>query len=170
LGIGSSSHRLPLSAPFDINDPTKTWQSYHIGQLPDFDSPRGTRKKHNIEKQGDAMKRTFAAFALLSTLLSGCAVDKYPEATGGSRSDGTVKLSYQVGRFEQPQVHMEAAQQTAVAKCKVWGYSGAEAFGGNETLCQAFNGYGSCLSALVTMTYQCTGAPSTGAANEAPPR
>jgi hypothetical protein len=56
----------------------------HIGQLPDFDSRRGTRKKHNIEKQGDALQRTFAAFALLSTLLSGCAVDKYPEATGGS--------------------------------------------------------------------------------------
>ena len=57
------------------------------------------------------MPRTFtAAFALLLTLLSGCAVDKYPVATGGSRSDGTVKLSYQVGQWEQPQVHMDAAQ------------------------------------------------------------
>jgi hypothetical protein len=108
------------------------------------------------------MKRIFAVtiFALLSPILAGCAVDKYPEATGGSRSDGTVKLSYQVGQWEQPQVHMDTAQQTAIAKCNVWGYTGAEAFGGNETRCQAFNGYGTCTSAIVTMTYQCTGAPS----------
>ena len=38
-----------------------------------------------------------------------------------------------------------------------------EAFGGTTTQCQAYNGYGNCLRAFVTVPYQCTGADAVPA-------
>jgi hypothetical protein len=89
---------------------------------------------------------------LLLTVLSACAVEKYPVATGGSRADGTVKVSYDVGRFDKPQVHMDVAQSQAEHSCKTWGYKGAEPFGGSESQCHQFNGFGNCVQATVTLT------------------
>jgi hypothetical protein len=91
--------------------------------------------------------------------LASCATPtaKIPQATGGSRADGTIQMSYQFGRFEQPVVQWDLAQQTAQAKCRAWGYHSAEAFGGEQDHCQAVNGFGDCLSTLVTLAYQCTG-------------
>jgi YecR-like lipoprotein len=88
--------------------------------------------------------------------LTNCAAQKIPEATGGSRADGTVKLSYEVNRFEKPIVQWDGAEQTAIDKCRNWGYQNAEKFGGTESRCEG-NGYSGCETSEVTMTYQCTG-------------
>jgi YecR-like lipoprotein len=102
----------------------------------------------------DFISRVFVISVCIA--LASCAIPKTPEATGGSRADGTVKLSYEVNRFEKPIVQWDVAEQTATDKCRNWGYQSAEKFGGAESHCEG-NGYGGCDTALVTMTYQCIG-------------
>ncbi len=95
--------------------------------------------------------------------LTGCTSQKVLQATGGSRADGIVNLSYEVGMFENPVVDMSQADKIARKRCEAWGYTQAEAFGGHTTQCQAYNAYGNCLRAFVTVPYQCTGADATPA-------
>lgn len=101
-----------------------------------------------------------AAFCLSTALIAGCATQKELVPTGGSRADGTVNLSFEYGMFEKPQVDWDQANREAAQRCAAWGYSGAQAFGGNTQRCEAVNGYGNCVRFLVTAAYQCTGAPS----------
>lgn len=96
--------------------------------------------------------------AIIAALLScSCATNKQLIPTGGSKADGTVTLSYEYGLFESPSVDMAQGNEAATQRCAAWGYTGAEAFGGYTTHCQAYNAYGNCLRSLVTVTYQCTG-------------
>jgi YecR-like lipoprotein len=105
---------------------------------------------------------TILACSLVSiAYLSGCAVQKEWAATGGSRADGTVELAYEYGEFQEPEVDDTQGAELAASRCAVWGYTGSSAFGGVMRKCQAFGGYGNCLSWLVTRNYQCTGAPSS---------
>jgi hypothetical protein len=97
----------------------------------------------------------FIVFAALLGPL-GCTTVKIPQPTGGSRADGTVQLAYEYGGFERPQVDWETANQIAADRCRAWGYSGAESFGGGVSQCTAYNAYG-CIRRFVTITYQCTG-------------
>jgi len=60
----------------------------------------------------------------------GCAVKKDWVSTGGSRADGTVKLSYEYGALEVPQLDEQQAIRLAIQRCQAWGYDRAEAFGG----------------------------------------
>lgn len=102
------------------------------------------------------MKRiTLLSFCLV--LLVGCAtpVHKTLNATGGSKADATVQLSYEYGLFEQPIVDYQAAQETAKKRCSAWGYKNAESFDTGVEQCVAYNGYGNCVHARVTITYQC---------------
>ena len=94
--------------------------------------------------------------AILSTL-SACTTIKVPQATGGSKSDGVVEMSYQYGQFEKPEVQWDQALTDAISRCQAWGYAGAEAFGGTTSECQAYNGYGNCIRQHVTAKYQCIG-------------
>lgn len=94
---------------------------------------------------------------LLIASITACATVKVPQPTGGSRADGTVDLSYQYGMFEEPQIDWIAAENAATQRCSAWGYSGAEAFGGQTQQCQKFNGYGNCIQQHVTVSYQCLG-------------
>jgi hypothetical protein len=97
--------------------------------------------------------------ALLAMLtLQGCAVQKELVATGGSRADGTVKLAYEFNALEKPIVNIQQGVITAAARCRTWGYSGAEPFGGETRTCNNFNKEG-CNNWLVTVEFQCTGAP-----------
>lgn len=91
-------------------------------------------------------------------LLAACAVQKPMVATGGSRADGTVKLSYEYGRFEQPRPDFSQGMRVAQARCAAWGYTGAEAFGGSTKLCNQPSGNG-CARWVVTTEYQCIGTP-----------
>ena len=95
--------------------------------------------------------------AVAALVLSGCATSKSWSATGGSRSDATVRLSYEYGLFEKPQVSEMEAINLATARCKTWGYTGAEAFGGVTRQCNMPDGMGGCNGWLVTKEFQCTG-------------
>jgi len=90
-------------------------------------------------------------------LVSGCATTKTWSATGGSRADATVKLSYEHGPFEKPQLNELDALNLATSRCKTWGYSGAQAFGGVTQQCNMPGGMGGCNRWLVTKEFQCTG-------------
>lgn len=92
-----------------------------------------------------------------AAVVTGCASVKTLQATGGSRSDGVVEMSYQYGMFEKPQPQWGKALRIAHERCQAWGYDNAEAFGGTTSQCQARNGYGNCTKWFVTATYQCTG-------------
>ncbi|WP_324748812.1 YecR family lipoprotein [Sphingomonas sp. LY54] len=101
------------------------------------------------------MREWIAAFVFL--VLVGCATTKTLQATGGSRSDGVVRLSFEYGAFESPQIDEAQAHSVARDRCKVWGYSDAEAFGGVTKVCNQTGMYG-CTGWMVTKEYQCTGA------------
>jgi hypothetical protein len=113
-------------------------------------------KFHNAKKRGGIMKAL--AIALTAAIfLSGCAVNKDWSATGGSRSDGVVRLSYELREFEQPQLSEQQAISLATQRCKTWGYTGAEAFGGVTRQCNQGGGFGGCSQWMVTKEYQCAG-------------
>lgn len=108
------------------------------------------------------MKKLVIVLAL-GFSLSGCAVNKDWSATGGSRSDGVVRLSYEMKEFEQPQLSEQQAVNLATQRCKTWGYTGAEAFGGVTRKCNQGGGFGGCSQWLVTKEYQCLGTGSAAA-------
>ncbi|MEG6508611.1 YecR family lipoprotein [Methyloligella sp. 2.7D] len=92
--------------------------------------------------------------------LAGCSAQKELVATGGSRADGTIDLSYEYGAFEKPVFSEAQGIATAQERCKAWGYSSAEPFGGQKRECQETSQYG-CVRYFVTMTYQCLGKGNT---------
>lgn len=96
------------------------------------------------------------ALIWLAVGLAGCATTKTWSATGGSRSDGVIKLSYEYGLFEVPQVNEQQALELATTRCIAWGYSGSEAFGGQTQVCNNVSS-GGCNRWLVTREYQCLG-------------
>lgn len=87
-----------------------------------------------------------------------CATVKEWHATGGSRADGVVRLSYEYGGLEIPQTSVQQAQQLARSRCPAWGYSDAEPFGGEMKTCRE-RALGDCQSWMVSVDYQCTGSP-----------
>ncbi len=107
--------------------------------------------------------------AVTALLISGCSSTKNWSATGGSRADATVRLSYEYGLFENPQVNEQEAINLATARCATWGYTGAEAFGGITRQCNSQDGMGSCNIWIVHKEFQCTGTGTgTGTTNMAP--
>ncbi len=103
------------------------------------------------------MKLVFAAL-LATAALSGCAVQATMVPTGGSRADGTVKLSYDYGSMQIPKVDQEQGLAAAKARCAAWGYTGVEPFGGSTQTC-VNQSLGGCNTFRVTVEYQCTGNP-----------
>lgn len=97
----------------------------------------------------------FITFALVVTL-QGCAVQKELIPTGGSRADGTVKMSFETDIFEKPQIDTRQALDTAKKRCAAWGYTGVEAFGGAGKECLNRD----CNRWVVTYQFQCTGTPA----------
>lgn len=93
-----------------------------------------------------------------AAILSGCATNVTPQATGGSRADGTVIMSYQYGGLEKPVVDWNTSKARASARCQSWGYTSAEPFGGTNSICLYGNIYG-CNRFQINITYQCTGRP-----------
>ncbi len=93
----------------------------------------------------------------LTLFLTACATPKpvFLQATGGSKSDATVDLSYSHTFLEIPQVDWEQGLSTAKERCSAWGYKSAEQFGGWRENCNSFDGYGNCLNKTITITYQC---------------
>jgi hypothetical protein len=112
--------------------------------------------------------------ALAVILATGCAVpkkvDKEWVATGGSRADATVELSYEYDpNREMPQTNDQQALELAKVRCRSWGYRSAEPFGGVKNVCNnmAYAGLAGmvCLSRFVTKQYQCLGRGSEASTN-----
>ncbi len=99
----------------------------------------------------------YLMLALSFVALSACEVAKTPVAIEGSRADASIVMGYEVSMFEQASVDWLSAGQEATKRCQVWGYKSASAFAGVREQCQAYNGYGNCVRATVSKTYQCTG-------------
>jgi hypothetical protein len=93
---------------------------------------------------------------LLLIALTGCAVTKDWVVTGGSRADAIMKLSYEHSIYEAPQTDPQQALNLARSRCTAWGYSNAEAFGGETRVCNNPSSSG-CNSWIVTREYQCLG-------------
>ncbi|EGT3623050.1 YecR family lipoprotein [Morganella morganii subsp. sibonii] len=102
------------------------------------------------------MNKIFIA-TLCSLLISGCTVKKEMTPIGGSKADGTVRMGYTVGSFETPLIDMQQASDLAAKKCSVWGYTGAEAFGGKTSRCTQADGWGGCNMTEVSVEFQCIG-------------
>ena len=104
------------------------------------------------------MAKLFAVGLCVALGIAGCTTIKEWGATGGSRADGTVRLSYQYGLFEKPQVSAEQGTELARSKCMAWGYTDAQPFGAATEACNNYGDSG-CTSWLVTAEYQCLGSP-----------
>ncbi|MDG6894521.1 YecR family lipoprotein [Volucribacter amazonae] len=92
---------------------------------------------------------------LISAVLAGCSVNKELVATGGSKADGTIELSFEHSPFETPIINEEKGLELAKKRCSAWGYENAEKFGGQKQICTRFGGFGGCALFLVTIQYQC---------------
>jgi hypothetical protein len=101
----------------------------------------------------------FATSVFVIFFIQGCAVQKQLVPTGGSRADGTVKLSFEYGLFEAPKLDEQQGMSVAEKRCAAWGYTGAEPFGGSTKACINSSNSG-CNRWLVTIEYQCTGSSS----------
>ena len=99
--------------------------------------------------------KTLATILLVLTM-TGCAVQKNYGASGGSKSDGTVKMSYTYGLFQKVTVDERAALHSATARCAAWGYTRATAFDFIERKCTYFSQDGNCMSWMVTKEFQCS--------------
>ena len=100
------------------------------------------------------MKKSIMILAVFA--LTGCATNITPQATGGSKADGIVNLSYDVEELQKPVIDWEKADAEAVRRCKAWGYKKAEAFGGATRSCVQYGGIGGgCAVRQFTHSYQC---------------
>lgn len=100
------------------------------------------------------MKPIIAAIPLAVLLLAGCATSKQWDATGGSKSDGIVQLSYEQGQFENGQSNEAQGLTTATGRCQFWGYKGAERSGAEKSVCRTMGKF-NCLETTVTQDYLC---------------
>jgi len=101
------------------------------------------------------VRRTTVILLSAICLLSGCASQKQLVATGGSKADGTVDMSFDYGMFEAPKVDPAQGMASAKQTCAAWGYTGAQPFGGGTSQCINATTSG-CNRWRVTYTYQCT--------------
>lgn len=103
--------------------------------------------------------KIYAMFVSVAVMAftSGCMTTKDWAATGGSRADGVVRLSYEIGAMEQAQLNESQAIALATKRCATWGYTGADAFGGVTRQCNQPGGFGGCTNWVVTKEFQCTG-------------
>ena len=101
------------------------------------------------------MNRLLLSLLLLVgfALVSGCTTYKLWNEAGSDQDSGTVDLSYEFRKFENPQVDERAGVELARERCKDWGYANAHRKGearlcidGIETDCKKWR---------VTRQYQC---------------
>jgi hypothetical protein len=99
------------------------------------------------------MKKTAALLSIL--ILAACATASTMSATGGSKADGIVEMSYEYGEFEQPVLDPQQGMASAVKRCNAWGYKQAEPFDGGVQTCVIPGGWGGCARMRTTISYQC---------------
>ena len=108
----------------------------------------------------------FILLIFVAALIISCTkttVHKVPQATGGSKADGTIRLAYEVLATENVIPDWTRAEKNALKRCQAWGYSRVDAFAGTLTECTEmgqgvlFNGAppGACAKQIVYKDYQC---------------
>lgn len=107
---------------------------------------------------------------MCAIVVTGCAANITPLATGGSKADGVVVMSYRLGVFRKAVIDYDATLAIAIDKCQKWGYESAEAFGGATRECKGVSDYGgdgepSCTNHLYEITYQCLDTPTGDTTN-----
>jgi uncharacterized protein YceK len=100
--------------------------------------------------------KLFLLSSLTFILFSGCRTITYLQISNESKSIGTITMEYEYRAHEKPHVQWVAAQQSAIAKCKSWGYSGAKFFDADSITCVEVNDFGKCIRWRVTYKCQCT--------------
>lgn len=95
------------------------------------------------------------ALAVIVAALGGCAKNITMSATGGSKADGIVEMSYEIGGLDKPIVDEAQALKDAQRRCEAWGYKRAEPFGGYRRQCNMMGGLSGCAQWFVTKQYQC---------------
>jgi hypothetical protein len=98
--------------------------------------------------------RFFASTALLLSLAA-CATSQKWAVSGGDRSDGVVRVSYDYPEFQQPEVSDAQAMKIALGRCSGWGYEAARPIPGQTRQCSNMEG-ANCNLWTVTREYQCT--------------
>ena len=103
------------------------------------------------------MVRTFSliAAAALALNLAACATTQQWNVSGGDRTEGVVRVSYEYPEFEQPELSDAQATQIATSRCNGWGYDDAEPIAGQIRQCGNMDG-ANCTLWTVTREYQCT--------------
>ena len=113
--------------------------------------------------------RTFATIAssvlglVLAFGLAGCATGKQWAVSGGDKSAGVVRVSYEYPEFREPTVDEAKAAELAANRCGFWGYGGAEPIEGQIRQCSNMDGT-NCDQWRVTREYQCTNGARHGVA------
>lgn len=92
---------------------------------------------------------------LMILFISGCAVVKTPTISGVDQDNGQIKMSYNYGLFERPDVKWNETLDSASAQCKNWGYIDAQQSTGPQTNCIKEDQKGSCISWQVDSLYKC---------------
>ena len=107
--------------------------------------------------------RILASAALLLNLVA-CATSPEWGVSGGDRSGGVVRVSYEYPEFQQPAVSDEQARKIAQGRCSGWGYDDAQPVPGQTRQCSKMEG-ANCDLWTVTREYQCTSADGAMASN-----
>lgn len=94
--------------------------------------------------------------SLIAITMTACSANKNMAATGGSKADGIVKMSYSYGKFEKPVIDKAQGKRSALKRCKAWGYTGVEPFEASAATCSGSDFImGGCSRYVVTTEYQC---------------
>ncbi|ABR73408.1 hypothetical protein CBG46_05315 [Actinobacillus succinogenes] len=100
------------------------------------------------------MKKLLMLICMVCSLTACVSEQKRYVATGGSRADGVINLSYQVRYNERAAPNPNQGLRLAQKRCRQWGYQNAERFSGYTRRCNIAKGR-KCLSYLITVQYQC---------------
>jgi hypothetical protein len=107
--------------------------------------------------------RLLASATLLLSLVA-CATSPKWGVSGGDRTDGVVRVSYQYPEFHQPDVSDAQAMKIASNRCAGWGYDKAEPIPGQTRQCTNRED-ANCNLWTVTREYQCSSAKGAFASN-----
>jgi len=97
----------------------------------------------------------FLASAALLLNLAACATNQKWAISGGDRSGGVVRVSYEYPEFRQPEVSDDQAMKIALGRCAGWGFDKASPIPGQTRQCSNMEG-ANCNLWTVTREYQCT--------------
>jgi hypothetical protein len=94
------------------------------------------------------------ALVLLALSVAGCTTYKLWTETDSDERAGTIQLSYEYRRFENPQVDERGAAGIAKERCIGWGYTDARREGEHDSCIDGTRD--SCSKWRVTREYRCT--------------